>query len=93
MRTRGPVGAGFGVGSLRVRGRRPFQGLQRTGRGLRLPIAVLPAAGILDRLGQPDVFGDEGLGRTDVSRVRAGRCWTVRRGCPCRSAWVWPSAW
>ncbi|WP_409471854.1 PTS transporter subunit EIIC [Streptomyces sp. HC307] len=49
-----------------------FQGLQKMGRSLQLPIAVLPAAGILNRLGQPDVFGDEGLGRTDVSRVMAG---------------------
>ena len=39
-----------------------FQGLQKMGRSLQLPIAVLPAAGILNRLGQPDVFGDDGLG-------------------------------
>ncbi|MFF0202187.1 PTS transporter subunit EIIC [Streptomyces sp. NPDC005017] len=49
-----------------------FQGLQKMGRSLQLPIAVLPAAGILNRLGQPDVFGDEGLGWTDVSKVMAG---------------------
>ncbi|MFE7154011.1 PTS transporter subunit EIIC [Streptomyces sp. NPDC057636] len=49
-----------------------FQGLQKMGRSLQLPIAVLPAAGILNRLGQPDVFGDEGLGWTDVSRVMVG---------------------
>ncbi|MFJ1705713.1 PTS transporter subunit EIIC [Kitasatospora sp. NPDC088346] len=30
-------------------------GLQKVGRSLQLPIAVLPAAGILARLGQPDV--------------------------------------
>ncbi|MFE9252978.1 PTS transporter subunit EIIC [Streptomyces sp. NPDC007088] len=46
-----------------------FQGLQKMGRSLQLPIAVLPAAGILNRLGQPDVFGDEGLGWTDVAKV------------------------
>ncbi|MFB7466302.1 PTS transporter subunit EIIC [Streptomyces sp. NPDC056224] len=46
-----------------------FQGLQKMGRSLQLPIAVLPAAGILNRLGQPDVFGVEGLGWTDVARV------------------------
>ncbi|MCX5081995.1 PTS transporter subunit EIIC [Streptomyces sp. NPDC056121] len=51
---------------------RLFQGLQKMGRSLQLPIAVLPAAGILNRLGQPDVFGDEGLGWTDVSRVMVG---------------------
>ncbi|MEF9904184.1 PTS transporter subunit EIIC [Streptomyces sp. P9-A2] len=42
------------------------------GRSLQLPIAVLPAAGILNRLGQPDMFGDDGLGWTDVSRVMVG---------------------
>ncbi|MET7699863.1 MULTISPECIES: PTS transporter subunit EIIC [unclassified Streptomyces] len=49
-----------------------FQGLQKMGRSLQLPIAVLPAAGILNRLGQPDVFGDDGLGWTDVSKVMKG---------------------
>ncbi|MFF1394235.1 PTS transporter subunit EIIC [Streptomyces sp. NPDC058287] len=49
-----------------------FQGLQKMGRSLQLPIAVLPAAGILNRLGQPDVFGDQGLGWTDVSKVMVG---------------------
>ncbi len=42
------------------------------GRSLQLPIAVLPAAGILNRLGQPDVFGAEGLGWDDVAKVFAG---------------------
>ncbi|MEU3779906.1 PTS transporter subunit EIIC [Streptomyces sp900129855] len=49
-----------------------YQGLQKMGRSLQLPIAVLPAAGILNRLGQPDVFGDDGLGWTNVSKVMAG---------------------
>ncbi|GAA1355440.1 PTS transporter subunit EIIC [Streptomyces beijiangensis] len=49
-----------------------FGGLQKMGRSLQLPIAVLPAAGILNRLGQPDVFGADGLGWTDVSKVMAG---------------------
>ncbi|MEH0578405.1 PTS transporter subunit EIIC [Streptomyces sp. B21-108] len=49
-----------------------YLGLQKMGRSLQLPIAVLPAAGILNRLGQPDVFGDDGLGWTDVSKVMAG---------------------
>ncbi|ARF55499.1 PTS transporter subunit EIIC [Streptomyces gilvosporeus] len=51
------------------RGSGLFQGLQKIGRSLQLPIAVLPAAGILNRLGQPDVFGDKGLGWTNVSKV------------------------
>ncbi|MFJ9644599.1 PTS transporter subunit EIIC [Streptomyces sp. NPDC004244] len=49
-----------------------FQGLQKMGRSLQLPIAVLPAAGILNRLGQPDVFGVEGLDWQAVARVMAG---------------------
>ena len=49
-----------------------FQGLQKVGRSLQLPIAVLPAAGLLLRLGQPDVFGEEGLGWADVAKVFAG---------------------
>ncbi|MFE0374878.1 PTS transporter subunit EIIC [Streptomyces inhibens] len=48
-----------------------FQSLQKMGRSLQLPIAVLPAAGILIRLGQPDVFGAKGLGWTDVAKVFA----------------------
>ncbi|MGW7041704.1 PTS transporter subunit EIIC [Streptomyces avermitilis] len=49
-----------------------FQGLQKMGRSLQLPIAVLPAAGLLVQLGQPNVFGPEGLGWTDVSKVMMG---------------------
>ncbi|MFH8799297.1 PTS transporter subunit EIIC [Streptomyces sp. NPDC017936] len=60
------------VGPARARWNALFQGLQKMGRSLQLPIAVLPAAGILNRLGQPDVFGEDGLGWTDVSRVMAG---------------------
>ncbi|MEV6578534.1 PTS transporter subunit EIIC [Streptomyces sp. NPDC051582] len=48
-----------------------FQGLQKMGRSLQLPIAVLPAAGILNRLGQPDVFGKDGLDWTNVAKVMA----------------------
>ncbi|MFI8101827.1 PTS transporter subunit EIIC [Streptomyces sp. NPDC086023] len=53
------------------RGAGLFQGLQKVGRSLQLPIAVLPAAGILLRLGQPDVFGADGLGWTKVAAVFA----------------------
>ncbi|AYN41101.1 PTS lactose transporter subunit IIC [Streptomyces dangxiongensis] len=60
------------AGPARVHFNRLFQGLQKMGRSLQLPIAVLPAAGILNRLGQPDVFGDQGLGWTGVSKVMKG---------------------
>lgn len=48
-----------------------FQGLQKVGRSLQLPIAVLPAAGILLRLGQDDVLGKDGLGWLKVAKVFA----------------------
>ncbi|MFF7599866.1 PTS transporter subunit EIIC [Streptomyces mirabilis] len=51
------------------RGSGLFQGLQKVGRSLQLPIAVLPAAGILLRLGQADVFGKDGLGWNKVAAV------------------------
>ncbi|MET8249583.1 PTS transporter subunit EIIC [Streptomyces sp. NPDC005202] len=60
------------VPPARARWNTLFQGLQKMGRSLQLPIAVLPAAGILNRLGQPDLFGKDGLGWTDVSKVMAG---------------------
>ncbi|MCM2419582.1 MULTISPECIES: PTS transporter subunit EIIC [unclassified Streptomyces] len=53
------------------RGSGLFSGLQKVGRSLQLPIAVLPAAGILLRLGQPDVFGADGLGWGKVATVFA----------------------
>ncbi|MFI2640391.1 PTS transporter subunit EIIC [Streptomyces sp. NPDC018610] len=65
-------GAEIGTSALRARWNALFQGLQKMGRSLQLPIAVLPAAGILNRLGQPDVFGKDGLGWIDVSKVMAG---------------------
>jgi PTS system N-acetylglucosamine-specific IIC component len=43
--------------------------LQRIGRSLMLPIAVLPAAGLLLRLGQPDILGADGLGWDRVAEV------------------------
>ncbi|MFH8619085.1 PTS transporter subunit EIIC [Streptomyces sp. NPDC017979] len=51
---------------------RLYQGLQKMGRSLQLPIAVLPAAGILNRLGQPDIFGADGLSWDAVAKVMAG---------------------
>jgi len=38
-------------------------GLQRLGRSLMLPIAALPAAALLLRLGQADMLGEDGLGQ------------------------------
>ncbi|MDQ2587624.1 PTS transporter subunit EIIC [Saccharothrix yanglingensis] len=43
--------------------------LQRFGRSLMLPIAVLPAAALLLRLGQPDMLGEDGLGWNKVAAV------------------------
>ncbi|CAM5668007.1 PTS transporter subunit EIIC [Streptomyces violaceorubidus] len=66
------MSADSAVSPARAHWNRAFQGLQKMGRSLQLPIAVLPAAGILNRLGQPDVFGDDGLGWTNVSKVMTG---------------------
>ncbi|MGW1540508.1 PTS transporter subunit EIIC [Streptomyces sp. NPDC002309] len=66
------MSADGGALPARARWNTLFQGMQKMGRSLQLPIAVLPAAGILNRLGQPDLFGDEGLGWTNVSKVMAG---------------------
>ncbi|MER5351595.1 PTS transporter subunit EIIC [Kitasatospora sp. NPDC002551] len=52
-------------------GQNTLQGLQKIGRSLQLPVAVLPAAGILLRLGQDDVFGKDGLGWGKVATVFA----------------------
>lgn len=57
--------------AVKKRGSGFFQGLQKVGRSLQLPIAVLPAAGILLRFGQPDVFGADGLGWDKVASVFA----------------------
>ncbi|AUG77438.1 PTS lactose transporter subunit IIC [Kitasatospora sp. MMS16-BH015] len=56
---------------LKQAGQNLIQGLQKMGRSLQLPIAVLPAAGILLRLGQDDVFGKDGLGWLKVAAVFA----------------------
>jgi N-acetylglucosamine PTS system EIICBA or EIICB component len=42
---------------------------QRIGRSLMLPIAVLPAAALLLRLGQPDLLGEDGLGWNTIADV------------------------
>ncbi len=82
--------------------RRPTLGvLQRLGRSLMLPIAALPVAAILLRLGQPDMLGagDTGLalGRTGPGCDRSPRC-SLRPAAPssttsgCCSPWESPSA-
>lgn len=66
-------GAGAAAGAAKPGwGSRFFQGLQKMGRSLQLPIAVLPAAGIINRLGQDDVFGPDGLGWDRVAKVFVG---------------------
>ena len=52
----GGAGGGGGGGGARAASRRVFAGAQRLGRALMLPIAVLPVAGLLLRLGQPDLL-------------------------------------
>ncbi len=47
-------------------------GLQRFGRSLMLPIATLPAAGLLNRFGQDDLLGKDGLGWDKVAAVIGG---------------------
>ncbi|GMA18501.1 PTS transporter subunit EIIC [Arsenicicoccus piscis] len=55
-----------GSGSGRRSG---LAGLQQLGRSLMLPIAALPVAGLLLRLGQDDMLGPKGLGWNDVAAV------------------------
>jgi hypothetical protein len=44
-----------------------FAGLQRVGGALMLPIAVLPIAGLLLRLGQPDLIDSATMAATSRS--------------------------
>ncbi|MFI1762101.1 PTS transporter subunit EIIC [Streptomyces sp. NPDC020800] len=60
------------AGPAPARWHKLFQGLQKMGRSLQLPIAVLPAAGLLIGLGQPGVVGAGGLGWTTVAQVMQG---------------------
>ena len=43
--------------------------VQKFGRSLMLPIAALPVAGLLLRLGQPDLLGADGVGWVKVASV------------------------
>ncbi len=62
-------------GSMEVPGDKPgrrkmnLAPLQKFGRSLMLPIAALPAAALLLRLGQPDMLGADGLGWERVAAV------------------------
>jgi PTS system N-acetylglucosamine-specific IIC component len=46
--------------------------LQRVGRSLMMPIAVLPAAALLLRFGQPDMLGKDGLGWERPAEIIGG---------------------
>jgi PTS system N-acetylglucosamine-specific IIC component len=61
--TSAPATAGQGGRKLNL------AGLQKFGRSLMLPIAALPVAALLLRLGQPDLLGVDGLGWEKVSAV------------------------
>lgn len=50
---------------------RSLAGLQKFGRSLMLPIAALPAAAVLQRLGQDDLLGKQGLGLVSVAPIIA----------------------
>ncbi|KYH45874.1 PTS transporter subunit EIIC [Branchiibius sp. NY16-3462-2] len=43
--------------------------IQKFGRSLMLPIAALPVAGLMLRLGQPDLLGKDGLGWDKVAAI------------------------
>ncbi|MDG4864102.1 PTS transporter subunit EIIC [Streptomyces sp. T-3] len=60
-----------GAPARKKRGSGLMQGMQKVGRSLQLPVAVLPAAAILLRLGQDDVFGKDGLHWGKVATVFA----------------------
>jgi len=77
---------GQGKSGLRIPG---FAQLQRLGKSLMLPIAVLPAAGILLRLGQDDLLGRIQAHRDlrvprDLLRTRKeSMCFRPRRAKSC----------
>ncbi|MEU8876870.1 PTS transporter subunit EIIC [Streptomyces javensis] len=59
------------AGPAQKRGAGLIKGMQKIGRSLQLPVAALPAAGILSRLGQDDVFGKTGLGWNKLAEIFA----------------------
>ena len=56
-------------GNTRERRRLNLGPVQKFGRSLMLPIAALPVAALMLRLGQPDLLGADGLGWGDVAAV------------------------
>ncbi|WP_327358224.1 PTS transporter subunit EIIC [Streptomyces sp. NBC_01304] len=71
MSTATTAGAPAPAPARKKRGSGLMQGMQKVGRSLQLPVAVLPAAAILLRLGQDDVFGKNGLHWGKVATVFA----------------------
>ena len=68
--------------------------VQKFGRSLMLPIAALPAAALLLRLGQPDLLGADGLGWDKVAAVvGGGRRRALRQPAAALRASASPSAW
>ena len=69
------AGDGAGASQPEKKPSRAMQQLQRFGRSLMLPIAALPAAGILLRLGQDDMIGRfEAWPFAGASSPRRRRC-------------------
>ncbi|WP_420174337.1 PTS transporter subunit EIIC [Luteococcus sp. OSA5] len=62
-------GATADSGKQKVADRAWFGWVQRLGRSLMLPIAALPVAGLMMRLGQDDLLGKEGAGWNAVASV------------------------
>ena len=56
-------------GGTTTRRRLNLAPVQKFGRSLMLPIAALPVAALLLRLGQPDLLGADGLGWDSVAAV------------------------
>lgn len=57
-----------GAGTVKKRGPN-LAGVQKFGRSLMLPIAALPVAGLMLRLGADDILGKDGLGWGPVAAV------------------------
>ena len=70
MTTTDAASGGTGTDTTET-GRRRFNlaPVQKFGRSLMLPIAALPVAALMLRLGQPDLLGADGLGWVDVAAV------------------------
>ncbi|GAA0329847.1 hypothetical protein [Micropruina glycogenica] len=70
-----------------------FAQLQRLGKSLMLPIALLPAAGILLRLGQPDLLGQIKIPVIGpFFEAMSAAATPSSATSPYCSPWAWPSA-